>query len=106
MKHCPHCRRPINSTALVDAFNEPDNWLFWGEAGARWIVCKANSYVHFRVNGNGRMQHRLAIIREHAAEWMATEQAASESNGIREASRNHLDHSNYAKATQDDWLDR
>ena len=77
---CPNCRRFINNSAIVDAFNEPDGWLFWGKTGERWIVCKGDSYVHFRVNVNGRDHHRLAIVRSAAEDWLAVQAAALESN--------------------------
>lgn len=106
MANCPHCRAPINSTAIVDAFNEPAAWQFWGTEGQRWIVCKGAAYVHFRVNVEGRQQHRLAIIHGMAQDWIATERAAAEKNGdLLGASRNHVsqpDTDCYAK--QEDWL--
>ena len=59
---CPGCGREINTRALVDAFNQPDGWAFYGEPGNRWICCRAAGYVHFRVRVRGVDQHRLAII--------------------------------------------
>jgi hypothetical protein len=77
---CPACHRSISNSAIVDAFNEPAGWLFWGAAGERWIVCKSDSYVHFRVKVNGRDLHRMAIIRSAAQDWIAVQMAAMESN--------------------------
>jgi len=37
----------MESTAIVAAFNDPPGWVFWGEPGARGIVCQAAGYVHF-----------------------------------------------------------
>ena len=62
MRRRPKCNQEIESTALVDAFNDPPGWAFWGEPGARWVVCQAAGYVHFRVTINGRRYHRLATI--------------------------------------------
>ena len=65
---CPTCRQPLAGTAIVDALNDPPGWSFWGNEGARWIVCRAAGYVHFRVDvGRGQMQHRLAIIKPGVA---------------------------------------
>lgn len=109
VKTCPTCRQPINATAIVDAFCEPSGWLFWGTEGARWIVCRGTGYVHFRATVTGRMQHRLAIIRGEAGAWLATEQAAAETNAANGLSRNHdgmPDHDGYAKQLElaEDWL--
>lgn len=60
---CPACRVAVSATAIVDAFNDPAAWSFWGEPGARFIRCRGEGYVHFIVTINGRSQHRLAIIR-------------------------------------------
>ena len=62
MRRCPKCNQEVESTALVAAFNDPPGWAFWGEPGARWVVCQAAGYVHFRVQINGRRYHRLATI--------------------------------------------
>ena len=62
MTRCPICLHPLESTALVAAFNDPPGWAFWGEPGARWVVCQTAGYVHFRVQINGRRYHRLATI--------------------------------------------
>lgn len=62
MRRCPNCNQEVESTALVAAFNDPPGWVFWGEPGARGIVCQAAGYVHFRVTINGRRYHRLATI--------------------------------------------
>ena len=68
MTHCPNCRAKIESTAIVAAFLDDPQWSFWGNEGARWIVCRAAGYVHFRVDvGRGQMQHRLAIIKPGVA---------------------------------------
>jgi len=107
MRTCPSCGQTVNSTAIVTAFNDPDGWQFWGEKGQRWIVCRSDSYVHFRVTLGRKQQHRLAMIHGHVAEWMATERAAAEKNAhLLGTSRNHdgtPDHDYYAK--QDEWLD-
>ena len=62
MRRCPTCRHELESTAIVAAFNDPPAWSFWGEPGARGIVCQGPGYVHFRVAVNGRRYHRLATI--------------------------------------------
>ena len=62
MTTCPNCRAKIESTAIVAAFLDDPQWSFWGEPGARGIVCQAAGYVHFRVTINGRRYHRLATI--------------------------------------------
>ena len=103
MKTCPSCRQSINASAVVDAFNDPANWLFWGPEGARWVVCQSPAYVHFRAVVKGRTQHRMAIIRQHATDWIETERAAAEENN---ASRNHsyqTDGRIYAKEANE-WL--
>ena len=66
MAHCPTCRHELESTALVAVFNDPPGWSFWGVEGCRWIVCRAAGYVHFRVQIDGRMYHRLARITKTA----------------------------------------
>lgn len=109
MKTCPTCHQPISATAIVDAFCEPSDWLFWGTPGERWIVCRGSAHVHFRATVAGRMQHRLAIIRGEAGAWLATEQAAAETNRANGLSRNQAntpDYDGYAKAAQGggDWL--
>lgn len=66
---CPMCGVAIHASAIVSAFNEPDGWDFWGEAGQRWIVCqrakngKIHEMIHFRVIVGGRDNHRLAMIK-------------------------------------------
>ena len=106
MRYCPQCHELIRASAIVSAFNDPDTWQFWGTPGQRWIVCQADSYVHFRVALGRKQQHRLAIIHGHAGDWMATERAAAEKNAhLLGTSRNQLDmpnHDYYAKS--DDWL--
>lgn len=62
MRRCPKCGQTADATALVAAFNDPPGWSFWGEAGARWIVCQSPEFVHFRVTIGGRTYHRLATI--------------------------------------------
>ena len=66
MTRCPICLHPLESTALVAAFNDPPSWAFWGVEGCRWIVCRGAGYVHFRVQIDGRMYHRLAQITKAA----------------------------------------
>lgn len=80
MAKCPNCGQTVNSTALVDAFNDPANWQFWGDQGQRWIVCRGAAYVHFRVNVNGRQQHRLAIVRGAAEDWLSVQERAFQVN--------------------------
>ncbi len=80
MNHCPLCRQSIKASAIVDEFNDPANWEFWGKAGERWIVCRSDSYVHFRVKMGGRDNHRLAIIRSQSQEWLAVQEAAQVEN--------------------------
>ena len=66
MARCPNCNQKVESTAIVAAFNDPPDWSFWGTEGCRWIVCRGAGYVHFRVQIDGRMYHRLAQIAEVA----------------------------------------
>jgi len=66
MTHCPTCRAKIESTAIVAAFLDDPQWSFWGVEGCRWIVCRGAGYVHFRVQIDGRMYHRLAQITKAA----------------------------------------
>lgn len=101
MNHCPLCLTPVNSSAIVSAFHEPADWQFWGNEGARWIVCRSDTYVHFRVQLRGRMQHRLAVIRDAAAKQIAAERAAAKEN----QSRMNTQVSPLPVATeQEDWL--
>ena len=44
MGHCPACHCEMESTAIVAAFNDPPGGAFWGEPGARGIVCQAAGY--------------------------------------------------------------
>lgn len=102
MANCPNCRQPINATAIVDAFNVPDGWAFWGTTGARWIVCRKPGFTHFRVAVGNGMQHRLAVIRGQAQDWTAADRFGD----VSAASCNHvntLDHDAYAK--RGDWLE-
>lgn len=69
MTTCPTCKTRVESTAVVAAFNDPPNWTFWGQEGARWMVCQDSDFVHFRVKVDGRAYHRLA--------WIATEPIAA-----------------------------
>jgi len=102
MRNCPNCRHSINSTAIVDTFLDPAEWQFWGERGQRWMVCVMPSYIHFRVILAHGQQHRMAIIRGQAAQWLETERAAAEQL---DTSRNHVDRlSQDVYAKQDDWL--
>lgn len=78
--NCPKCKTRLAATAIVDAFCEPPNWAFWGQEGQRGIRCQSPAYVHFRVTVNGREQHRLAIIKAQATEWLTTQEAALEDN--------------------------
>ena len=107
MRTCPNCHAPVNSTALVEAFNAPDGWLFWGTPGQRWIVCQSAGFIHFRVTCGHRQQHRMAIIHGQAGAWIAAERDAAQRNSdLLGTSRNHVglpDHDYYAK--QDEWLD-
>ena len=66
MARCPNCNQKVESTAVVAAFNDPPDWAFWGVEGCRWIVCRGAGYVHFRVQIDGRMYHRLAQITKAA----------------------------------------
>lgn len=99
MANCPNCRQPINATAIVDAFNAPDGWQFWGTPGARWIVCREPGFTHFRVAVGNGMQHRLAIIRGQAQDWTAADRFGD----LYDASRNHVNKPD-AYAKQEDWL--
>lgn len=64
MRHCPRCNQSLNASAIVEAFNEPPNWEFYGKQGSRFIRCqgmeRGRGYVHFIVRENGREYHRLA----------------------------------------------
>lgn len=103
MANCPNCRQPINATAIVDAFNVPDGWAFWGTTGARWIVCRKPGFTHFRVAVGNGMQHRLAVIRGHAQDWTA----ADRNGDLLDASRNHDDMANRdAYAKEENWLEK
>lgn len=62
MTTCPRCGLRLESTAIVAAFMDTPQWSFWGVEGCRWIVCRGAGYVHFRVQIDGRMYHRLAQI--------------------------------------------
>ncbi len=106
MKTCPHCGQPANLTAIVDAFKEPEGWLFWGKQGERWIVCQAAGYVHFRVKLGRKDQHRLAIIRGQAQEWIAAERDADRRLALIGNSASHNNDSVYAKGLDDteEWL--
>ncbi len=105
MRICPKCKRTINATAIVDEFNDPANWMFWGEQGKRWIVCQADSFIHFRVMVDRRDHHRLAIIRERAQEWINTERDAAEHMAAINGNGSHNNYSVYAKdKTQEEWL--
>jgi hypothetical protein len=53
----------VQETAIVDAFNDPEGWAFWGPGHPRYIVCQGDGFVHFRVEARGKNQHRLAIIK-------------------------------------------
>ena len=59
---CPNCNAKINEKALVKNFMWEPTWDFWGKKGQRWIVCKEEHYVHFRIDIKGRTRHRLAQI--------------------------------------------
>ena len=62
MTTCPRCGLRLESTAIVAAFLDDPQWSFWGVEGCRWIVCRGAGFVHFRVQIDGRMYHRLAQI--------------------------------------------
>lgn len=106
MRSCPQCHASINGSAIVDAFNDPDTWQFWGERGQRWIVCQAAGYVHFRVKLGRKDQHRLAIIRGHAQEWIAAERDADRRLALIGNSASHNNDSVYAKEldSTEEWL--
>lgn len=63
VRQCPKCKTRIQETAIVDAWNEPAAWSFWGPGQPRYIVCQSAGWTHFRVEVNGRQMHRLAIIK-------------------------------------------
>lgn len=81
MRRCPKCNQQADATALVAAFNDPPGWAFWGEPGARGIVCQGPDYVHFRVTINGRRYHRLATIVPDVATPKTRPAAASQQGG-------------------------
>ena len=105
MRTCPNCRHSINSTAIVDTFLDPAEWQFWGERGQRWMVCVMPSYIHFRVILEHGQQHRMAIIRARAQEWINTERDAVEHMAAINGNDSHNNYSVYAKdKTQEAWL--
>ena len=61
--HCPNCGAKLNARAFVDHFLQDPEWLFWGEKGNRWMICKNVQYVHFKIVNKNQIQHRLAVIR-------------------------------------------
>ncbi len=63
MQHCPSCDTKLNATATADSFLQDPEWDFWGEEGKRWIICKEDKYIHFRILNKGYNQHRVAVIR-------------------------------------------
>lgn len=97
MTHCPLCFHPIESTALVAAFNDPPGWSFWGEPGRRWIVCQSGPYIHFRAQVAGRMIHRLATI---AGDALAVPTPAPTPAPLDELPL----FSSAARPAQEDWL--
>jgi hypothetical protein len=56
---CPECGKRADGAAIVDAWNSPAEWLFWGEKGNRGVLCEGDGFVHFRA---GRSK-RIAWIR-------------------------------------------
>lgn len=74
---CPACGMPINTQAVVTAFLEPANWIFWGRRGERWQRCKGESggyqFIHFRVLFNGRFNERIAWLKPTPAPAVATQ---------------------------------
>ena len=62
MTTCPRGGLRLESPAIVAAFLNDPQWSFGGVEGCRWIVCRGAGYVHFRVQIDGRMYHRLATI--------------------------------------------
>lgn len=61
---CPNCDVSLTARATVDFFMQDPEWDFWGAKGHRWIVCKDEGYVHFRIISKGKSLHRLAVIRQ------------------------------------------
>ncbi len=58
---CPQCGAVCQMQATVEEFGNPEAWLFWGKAGARWIKCRMPHCVHFTVRlDGGALQHRIA----------------------------------------------
>ncbi len=64
MTHCSNCKVELNGSAIVDFFLQDPEWVFWGEEGKRWIVCKTKEYVHFKIKDRQNIYHRLAVIRK------------------------------------------
>jgi hypothetical protein len=60
--NCPNCKTKIDEKSVVPTFLWEPNWDFWGIKGQRWIVCRKENYIHFRVDLNGQEKHRLAQI--------------------------------------------
>jgi len=61
---CPNCGTKIEAAATVDKFMSEPAWDFYGQQGKRWIICKKDKYVHFRVLTNNRSSHRMARCRQ------------------------------------------
>lgn len=62
---CPTAAPRLNQRPL-SPLSWTIDWSF-GVEGCRWIVCRAAGYVHFRVQIDGRMYHRLARYYEDGA---------------------------------------
>lgn len=67
---CLLCGQPVQLKALVPAFLDEPDWIFWGSPGCRFIVCQSPTFVHFKVLGQngsaGQVSHRLALIDPNA----------------------------------------
>lgn len=74
---CPTCGAAINTQAIVEAFNAPPKWHFWGSEGQRWKKCSgkqgAYEFTHFIVLINGRRSHRLAWVKAPAFDVVVQE---------------------------------
>lgn len=64
---CPTCGAAIATQSIVEAFNVPPAWQFWGQPGERWKKCEGEQgqyhYVHFVVVVNDVRQDRMAWYR-------------------------------------------
>ena len=66
---CPICRQKLHAQALVTHFNEPPEWIFYGQQGRRVKRCEGwlmgHWFTHFVVKlDSGAISHRMAWERD------------------------------------------